>query len=273
MERPTDLKRVLAEEIHAAIAESAPAPAELRDAGDPATADARGALRRAAELLTPSVPSGAPLEPLKRLAVRALRFLWRNQATFNSLSLDAAGRLAESVDRSRAELDALAHRARVQEARLTVAESAPSAVRAAGATAPAATTAEPSFPPGVYALFEERFRGSPAEIARGQREYLGALRGVPGPVLDVGCGRGEFLRLLTEAGIAGSGLESNPVSVQACRSAGLTVEEGDALALLARKPPAALGGVVAFQVVEHWPPGASSGSCRRRGACWRRGEF
>jgi O-antigen chain-terminating methyltransferase len=73
-------------------------------------------------------------------------------------------------------------------------------------------------------------------------------------VLDVGCGRGEFLELLAGAGIAGTGVESNPVSVESCRKAGLSVEEGDALELLASRPSGTLGAVVAFQVVEHWPP-------------------
>jgi O-antigen chain-terminating methyltransferase len=73
-------------------------------------------------------------------------------------------------------------------------------------------------------------------------------------VLDVGCGRGEFLELLAGAGIPGTGVESNPVSVESCRRAGLSVEEGDALERLASRPSGTLGAVVAFQVVEHWPP-------------------
>jgi SAM-dependent methyltransferase len=44
------------------------------------------------------------------------------------------------------------------------------------------------------------------------------------------------------------------VSVEACRRAGLAVEVGDALEVLAARPPGTLGAVVAFQVVEHWPP-------------------
>ncbi len=256
MERDTDLKRVLADEIRAAIAETAPEPGSLREAGDPSTADARAALRRASEVLTPSVPSGTPLEPVKRLAIRALRFLWRNQASFNALALDASARLAEALERQRAEterrLDELGRRAGVQEARLTLAESGAPAPRAAGEPPPPA----PSLPAGVYALFEERFRGSPADIARAQRFYLESLRHLPGPVLDVGCGRGEFLRLLRSAGIPAAGVESNPVSVAGCLADGLDVEEADALASLARRPAGRLGAVVAFQVVEHWAPEA-----------------
>jgi O-antigen chain-terminating methyltransferase len=76
-------------------------------------------------------------------------------------------------------------------------------------------------------------------------------------VLDAGCGRGEFLRLLKEQGIAARGVDSNSLAVEACRAAGLDVREGDAIDALAAAPPASLGAVVAFQVVEHWPAAAT----------------
>lgn len=257
MERDTDLKRVLADEIRAAIAETAPEPPGLREPGDPAAAAAWTALSRASEVLTPSVPAGAPLEPVKRLAIRALRFLWRNQSTFNSLSLDATARLAEAHERTSRGLEELTRRAGLQEARLALAESAgPPAARPGGSSLAPSPASAPGIPPGVYALFEERFRGSTADIARGQRAYLEWLKPLSGPVLDVGCGRGEFLKLLAAEGISASGLESNPVSVAACRRDGLEVEEADALSALARRPAGKLGAVVAFQVVEHWPPDA-----------------
>jgi len=258
MERETDSRRILAEEVRAAIAETAPVPGSGSPGGDPLTADARGLLARAADAATPSVPPGSPLEPVKRLAIRLLRFLWRSQSTYNVLSVDASTRLADALERFRAEtergLDELARRASVQEARLTLAESAGSSARAKPAGTSAAPASVTALPAGVYALFEERFRGSPAEIARGQRDYLKLLAGIPGPVLDVGCGRGEFLKLLSETGLSGSGIESNPVSAAACRAAGLEVEEADALEALGRRPAGRLGAVVAFQVVEHWPP-------------------
>lgn len=253
MDRPHDLKRVLAEEVRAAIAEASPAR-EGRDAsGDPSAREARAALRRAEDVMTPAVPDEAPLAAVKRLAIRGLRFLWRNQSSFNSQVLAAASGLGDGLDRLRPELDEIGRRCAVQEARLTLIETSSAAPRGAPAAAPGPMP-DPEFPAGVYALFEERFRGSPDEIARGQRFYLETLKGVPGPVLDLGCGRGEFLGLLREAGLSGSGIESNPVSVEACRQAGLEVESGDALELLARRPGGKLGAVVAFQVVEHWAP-------------------
>jgi O-antigen chain-terminating methyltransferase len=255
-----DLRRVLADEIRAAIAETAPEPGAAHESADPSAALARSALARASDLLTPSVPAGTSLEPAKRLAIRGLRFLWRNQSAFNALSLDASARLAEAVERLRVETERavgeLQRRAGVQEARLTLSEDRAPAGRPSPAPPAGGAAQDPTLPAGVYALFEERFRGSPADIAQSQTAYLAHLKGVPGPVLDVGCGRGEFLRLLAEAGWKAAGIESNPVSVAACRAAGLEVEEADALDSLARRAPASAGAVVAFQVVEHWPPAA-----------------
>ena len=258
---------MLAEEVRAAIAETAPVSSAEAGRRDAASAEARSALSRAEEVLTPAVPEGAPLAAVKRFLIRALRFLWRNQSSFNSLSLSASAGLAEGLDRLRAEsgrgIDELSRRSGIQESRLTLLESAPSSARGAAAAAspavsspgaPSASADAPAIPPGVYALFEERFRGSPEEIARAQRFYLDFVRDVPGPVLDVGCGRGEFLGLLRAAGISASGIESNPISVEACRKAGLEVESGDVFALLGRRPAGKLGAVVAFQVVEHWTP-------------------
>jgi len=257
----SDLKRQLAEEIRAAIAEAAPEPGRAEAPSDPAAAEARTALRRASELLTPSVPAGAPLGAVKRAAIRAFRFLWRNQSSFNALALSAGSALSDSVDRFRAEagrrIDELSRRAGIQESRLTLVEG-----EAAGPTRPAAgapqtaagAAPQSSIPPGVDALFEERFRGSPEEISRAQRFYLEFLRGVPGPVLDAGCGRGELLRLLRAEAIPAAGVDSNPVSVRALRSEGLSVEEGDAIARLEARPAGSLGAVTAFQLVEHWPP-------------------
>jgi SAM-dependent methyltransferase len=261
MESSQDLKRVLAEEVRAAIAEAAPAAAAVEDRGDPASASVRSSLARAEEVLTPAVPDGAPLAAAKRLAIRALRFLWRNQSSFNALSLASTAGLADGLDRLRAEtsrgIDELARRAGVQESRLTLAESDSASLRpVSGAVSGAAPATAGPLPAGVYALFEERFRGSPEEIARGQSFYLEFVRGAPGPVLDVGCGRGEFLGLLRTAGIPASGIESNPVSVEACRRAGLEVESGDVFDRLAGRAAGTLGAVVAFQVVEHWPPEA-----------------
>jgi O-antigen chain-terminating methyltransferase len=74
-------------------------------------------------------------------------------------------------------------------------------------------------------------------------------------VLDVGCGRGEFLELLAGRGITARGLDLNHEMVEVCRSAGLDVHEGDVVSYLDSLPDASLGGLFAAQVVEHLEPG------------------
>jgi SAM-dependent methyltransferase len=105
----------------------------------------------------------------------------------------------------------------------------------------------------LYVAFENAFRGSRDDIREKLRDYVPLFEGLS-PVADLGCGRGEFLELLREAGIEGRGVEGNPQSVSACRTAGLDVTEGDLVRFLRDQPEGALGGVFAAQVAEHLPP-------------------
>jgi O-antigen chain-terminating methyltransferase len=73
-------------------------------------------------------------------------------------------------------------------------------------------------------------------------------------VLDLGCGRGEFLELLRTHGIPARGLDSNLAMVEASRARGLDVTQGDALSYLSGLPDGSIGGMFAAQVVEHLPP-------------------
>ena len=103
-----------------------------------------------------------------------------------------------------------------------------------------------------YVQFEERFRGSPEEIAARLAGYADRFVGVS-DVLDVGCGRGELLTLLRDRGVTARGLDANPDMVAICREQALDVAEGDAVGYLETLPDGALGGLVATQVVEHFP--------------------
>jgi len=104
-----------------------------------------------------------------------------------------------------------------------------------------------------YVAFENKFRGSEEEIRARLLQYVELFAGAEN-VLDLGCGRGEFLALLRERGIRAHGLDINHEMVEACHAAGLDAREGDALAYLESLPDASLGGLIAVQVVEHFQP-------------------
>jgi O-antigen chain-terminating methyltransferase len=170
--------------------------------------------------------------------------------TRSELILEAFDRRQESLGRRLEGLLALRDRIEalseeVRAVRQTLATEAPAPALAAAA----ARAAEDS----AYTAFENRFRGSREEIRSRLATYLPVFEG-QAPVADLGCGRGEFLELLKERGIAARGVESNVHVARACRERGLDVSDGDLVEFLRSQPEATLGGVFAAQVVEHLPP-------------------
>jgi SAM-dependent methyltransferase len=105
----------------------------------------------------------------------------------------------------------------------------------------------------AYVGFEDLFRGTPDEITARQRDYAERFAGAS-DVLDLGCGRGEFLALLRDRDIPARGIDANPEMADLCRARGLDVRHGDALTYLVSLPDESLGGLVALQVVEHLQP-------------------
>jgi O-antigen chain-terminating methyltransferase len=138
------------------------------------------------------------------------------------------------------------------------------AVPAGQSSTPAPSTAqadnikakEDSRSAGFYLALERRFRGTAEEISGRAQPYLNLLQSNPSlyaPVLDIGSGRGEWLALLAQENLAASGVDLNPINGHYCRSRGLDVRTGDAIAYLASLAPASLGVVTAFHLVEHLP--------------------
>jgi 2-polyprenyl-3-methyl-5-hydroxy-6-metoxy-1,4-benzoquinol methylase len=133
-------------------------------------------------------------------------------------------------------------------------ERAPGTAPVAALTAPAATEHDTvDLDAFKYVGFEDRFRGSADEIRGRLSSYLPIFEG-GGPVLDVGCGRGELLDLFREHGIAARGIDMNASMVQLCREHGHAAERADALGYLQSLPAQSLGGLIAIQVVEHLEP-------------------
>ena len=104
-----------------------------------------------------------------------------------------------------------------------------------------------------YVGFEDRFRGSEATIRARLADYVPYFAGQSN-VLDVGCGRGEFLDLLREHGIAAKGLDLNPEMVEVCRVARAGCDRRRCAQLPAGLADESLGGLIAVQVIEHLEP-------------------
>ena len=110
----------------------------------------------------------------------------------------------------------------------------------------------------IYLSFEDIFRGNREDIKQRLRVYLPMVKeaGVGTfrmPILDVGCGRGEWLELLREENLKAGGMDINRSMLAECRNRGLDVTEGDVLAHLKALPDASLGAITGFHLVEHLP--------------------
>lgn len=110
----------------------------------------------------------------------------------------------------------------------------------------------------LYAAFEEEFRGSRELILNRLKVYLPLIAQAKigtsdTPILDVGCGRGEWLELLREFGYTARGIDINRVMLEQCRIKGLEVIEADAITYLQSLPDVSLGGVTGFHIIEHLP--------------------
>jgi SAM-dependent methyltransferase len=105
-----------------------------------------------------------------------------------------------------------------------------------------------------YFAFESKMRGRTESVRDRQRAYVDDFRDAA-PVLDVGCGRGEFLALLREAGVEARGIDPDADMVDFARGEGLDVTQTDAVSYLEVAEEGSLGGIFMGQVVEHLPAG------------------
>jgi 2-polyprenyl-3-methyl-5-hydroxy-6-metoxy-1,4-benzoquinol methylase len=111
----------------------------------------------------------------------------------------------------------------------------------------------------LYIAFENQFRGTADEIKQQQVKYLPFLSAIaqnisePLKVLDIGCGRGEWLRLLSEHNYESEGVDLSHTMVDLCLLEGFKATQGDAIAYLENKDDNSVHVITAFHVVEHLP--------------------
>jgi O-antigen chain-terminating methyltransferase len=110
-----------------------------------------------------------------------------------------------------------------------------------------------------YVRFEARFRGHPEEIRRRLSVYIPLLEPFKAlapdyALLDLGCGRGEWLEIAAGAGWRGEGVDSDGGMLEEAAIHCLVVHHGDALAHLQSRPDASVSVVTGFHIAEHLNP-------------------
>jgi hypothetical protein len=199
-------------------------------------------------------------EDFDRLATALVVFLQQITAFVETKDRELAGGAGARIGRLE---DALASMA---ELRTQVALLHRSVRQLTRAGEPSAAGRQPSLRPSaesqqqavsrdevLYLGFEDEFRGSDESVRARLNAYVPIFAGAV-DVLDIGCGRGEFLAALQAAGISSRGVDVNSEMAGVARERGLDAVAGDGLGYLEGIPDETLGGLIATQVVEHLEP-------------------
>jgi SAM-dependent methyltransferase len=241
-------------------------------------------------------PRGAKLEwffaPLRKIFRRATAIDAERQRDFNLVLLDLVRDLRADVAAVRNDLrsdleavqrdlsDALAKEStRLHELVLIAAKRNDSliaaldqkiesvAVRVRDAVNPVVAASTPDV---LYRRLEDALRGSEHEVRADVAHYVNLAKNHQ-PVLDAGCGRGEFLLAAREQGIDARGVDTNERSVSDLKQCGLAVSLGAIPECFGGVSDASLGSVVAMHVVEHLPIDALVALFRESARVLRRG--
>lgn len=130
---------------------------------------------------------------------------------------------------------------------------APAVPAASAGTAPLGSVA-PANLNVDWMRFADTFRGREEDIRARQQRHSQRFKGTEGEIIDLGCGRGEFLEAARDLGLQARGVELSEECVAVCRGKGLAAEHADIFAFLDNTPDRSLGGIFCAQVVEHLQP-------------------
>jgi O-antigen chain-terminating methyltransferase len=248
----------LAAEV-AAAANGVTPESEAPDAG------ALAQMRETADLFGFAITSNRSILGLPHVkrALRRLQYqVFARQSDFNRATTHVLGQLAAVARRTEAErrialraLTAVEHRLHGLERQLQTVtrDNARLSTELAQQRLERPHGSEPEVEELQYVGLQGRFRGSLEEIAERQRRYL-EIFAENGAVLDIGCGRGEFLGLLRESGREATGVDTEPDMVALCRADGFDVAHDDGIRHLRGLDDGSVDGVFAAQVIEHLPP-------------------
>ncbi|MCI0470525.1 MAG: methyltransferase domain-containing protein [Candidatus Aminicenantes bacterium] len=104
-----------------------------------------------------------------------------------------------------------------------------------------------------YSDFEQRFRGDEQEVKNKLKRYL-PIFAIADNILDVGCGRGEFLELLQEQGKKAVGIDISESMLRSAAGKSITCKKAAALEYLQQEKDNSCGGIFSSQVIEHLQP-------------------
>jgi O-antigen chain-terminating methyltransferase len=126
--------------------------------------------------------------------------------------------------------------------------------RPVAATAPGTSSSVSETIPVDWLAFADRFRGSEERIRAQQARYIACFKDTTGEILDIGCGRGEFLAAARDAGLKARGVDLSQECVEVCRAKGLVAECEDLFSYLESRADHSVAGLYCSQVVEHLSP-------------------
>lgn len=181
---------------------------------------------------------------ISRITSKLTRFINFQQNEVNN-------KLATSLDIIQENMEEIALWSREMETRLALLE------RNGAKEEGTAATTKASFDSGTYLAFEEQYRGDQEEIHRRQLYYLDSYvknwldKDMPGDILDLGCGRGEWLAILRENGYPALGIDMNRESLKVCREKDLKVICMDAVSYMKSLPDESVRMITSFQLIEH----------------------